>query len=202
MKDTSTIAQWLASGSINLFGLPYAGKDTQAELLAKELGGVRLSGGEIIRNSVVPLHVKEAQDSGALVPTQDYINIVLPYLSRSEFAGKPLILSSVGRWHGEEDGVIQSLIQSNHDLKAVIFLTISEDILRERWSVANETGDRGDRADDAKDKLATRLAEFENKTLPVIEYYRNKGLLIEIDASKHVMDVCHDILEALTERAR
>lgn len=195
------LKQWLGSGSINLFGLPYAGKDTQAELLAKEFGGVRLSGGEIIRNSTVPPHVKEAQDSGALVPTQDYIDIVLPYLARSEFAGKPLILSSVGRWHGEEDGVVQALEQSNHALKAVVFLTIDQTVLRERWEIAQETGDRGARADDGQEKLAIRLEEFNQKTLPVIDYYRSKGLLIEIDASKHVIDVCRDIIDALASHA-
>lgn len=201
MSDISVINQWLGSGSINLFGLPYAGKDTQAELLAKEFDGVRLSGGEIIRNSIVPPHVKEAQDSGALVPTQDYIDIVLPYLGREEFTGKPLILSSVGRWHGEEDGVIQSLEQSGHSLKAAVFLTINEKILEERWAIAHETGDRGARADDDKEKLALRLAEFREKTLPVIDYYRDKGLLIEVDASQHVISVTRDILDALANRA-
>lgn len=195
------VREWLDSGSINIFGMPFAGKDTQAELLAKEFGGVRLSGGEIIRNSIVPAHVKEIQDSGALVPIQDYINIVLPYLSRSEFSGKPLILSSVGRWHGEEAGVIQALQQSNHPLKAVVYLSISESTIAERLKVSNETGDRGDRADDSEEKLALRLSEFHNKTLPVIDHYRQQGLLIEIDASGHVIDVTRDIIDALAKRA-
>ncbi|MDB5176624.1 MAG: putative Adenylate kinase [Candidatus Saccharibacteria bacterium] len=199
MEDT--IRQWLGSGSINLFGLPYAGKDTQAELLAKEFDGIRLSGGEIIRNSIVPPHVKEAQESGALIPTQDYINIVLPYLARNEFSGKPLILSSVGRWHGEEDGVIEALTQSGHNLKAAVFLTIDEEILYQRWSVANSAGGRNARADDERDKISLRLAEFREKTLPVIDYYRDLGLLIEIDANKHVIDVCRDIIDALANRS-
>jgi len=201
MTDVTHLATWLSSGSINLFGLPFAGKDTQAELLAKELGGIRLSGGEILRNSVIPPHVKEAMDAGDLIPTPDYISIVLPYLRRDEFMGKPLILSSVGRWHGEEDGVMRALEQSSHPLKAVVFLTISEEILMERWTVAQATGDRGVRADDGADKLATRLAEFNEKTLPVIDYYRTKGLLIEIDASRHVIDVTRDILDAFSSRA-
>lgn len=201
MTDITTVSEWLGSGSINIFGLPYAGKDTQAELLAKEFDGVRLSGGEILRNSVIPEHVKLAIDKGNLAPTQDYIDIVLPYLGRDEFSGKPLILSSVGRWHGEEEGVLQALEQSGHPLKAVIFLTINEDKLHERWEIAQSTGDRGDRADDAQHVLSTRLAEFHDKTLPVIDYYREKGLLIEIDASNHVIDVCRDIVDALAQRA-
>lgn len=202
MNDISLITQWLGSGSINLFGLPYAGKDTQAELLAKEFGGVRLGGGEILRNSTLTPGGKAAMEAGELFPTQEYIDIVLPYLSREEFANKPLILSSVGRWHGEEEGVVQALEQSRHPLKTAIFLTIPTDTLHERWEVARTTSDRGGRADDAKEKLSTRLAEFQDKTMPVIDYYRQAGLLIEIDASKHVIDVCRDIIAALHNRTQ
>jgi len=195
------IKTWLGSGSINLFGLPYAGKDTQGHKLAEQFGATVLGGGEILRNSVIPPHVKEAIDAGNLAPTQEYIDIVLPYLSRQEFAGQPLILSSVGRWHGEEDGVMQATEQSGHPIKAVIFLNIDEGILRQRWEYAQSAGTRGQRADDAEEKLATRLAEFREKTLPVIEYYRQKGLLIEVDGSQNVETVNQQILEALASRA-
>lgn len=201
MTNREIIAAWLSNGSINLFGMPYAGKDTQAELLAKEFNGVRLSGGEILRNSTITPAGKAIMESGGMFPTDEYINIVLPYLSRSEFADKPLILSSVGRWHGEEEGVIQALEQSRHPLKAVIYLSITEDMLYSRWRTAQETGDRGNRADDVKEKLAIRLAEFREKTVPVIDYYREKSLLIEIDASQHVIDVTRAIMDALTSRA-
>lgn len=195
------IKTWLGSGSINLFGIPYAGKDTQGHLLAEEFGAQLLGGGEILRNSEITPAGKAAMEAGELFPTQEYIDTVLPYLSKTEFTGSPLVLSSVGRWHGEEDGVIQALEQSGHPLKAVIFLNIDEPILYERWETAQETGDRGARADDSREKLAVRLAEFREKTLPVVEYYREKGLLIEIDASGHVMDVCRDIIDALASRA-
>lgn len=195
------VREWLGSGSINIFGMPFAGKDTQAELLAKEFGGVRLSGGEILRNSTITPEGRVVMESGGMFPTNEYVNIVLPYLSRKEFTDKPLILSSVGRWHGEEPGVIQSLNQSNHPLKAAVFLSIDEATIAERLQVASETNDRGDRADDSEDKLKQRLFEFHDKTVPVINYYREKGLLIEIDASGHVIDVTRDIIDALAKRA-
>lgn len=195
------IKTWLGSGSINLFGLPYAGKDTQAQKLAEKLNATVLGGGEILRNSVIPPHVKEVMEAGDLIPTPDYIAIVLPYLGRQELAGQPLILSSVGRWHGEEDGVMQATEQSGHPIKAVIFLNIDETILRQRWEYAQSAGTRGERADDAEEKLATRLAEFREKTLPVIEYYRQKGLLIEVDGSQDVETVNKQIFEKLTSLA-
>lgn len=191
------IKQWLGSGSINIFGLPYAGKDTQGHLLAQEFGGQLLGGGEILRNSVITPAGKAAMEAGELFPMQEYIDTVLPYLSKEEFAGRPLILSSVGRWDGEQEGVVQAAKQSGHPIKAVIYLTISEDILYQRWGIAALAGGRGERSDDGREKLAVRLAEFREKTLPVIDYYRDKGLLIEIDASQHVIDVTRDILNAL-----
>ncbi len=201
MTDTNSIATWLGSGSINLFGLPYAGKDTQGEKLAELFGGKLMGGGQILRNSVIPPHVKAAIDAGNLAPTQEYIDIVLPYLSKPEFAGKPLILSAVGRWHGEEEGVIEATEQSGHPLKAVIFLTIDESVLRGRWQSTQSAGGRGERADDAEHILDTRLTEFYAKTLPVIETYRDKGLLIEIDASADADLVYQQILSALASRA-
>lgn len=195
------IKEWLGSGSINIFGMPYAGKDTQAELLAKEFGGQRLSGGEILRNSVIPPHVKEAINAGNLAPTQEYIDIVLPYLSRPEFAGKPLILSSVGRWHGEEEGVLRATEQSGHKTKSVVFLHINEDVFIERWTAAQSLGDRGERADDAQHILDNRLAEFREKTLPVLEYYRERHLLIEVDGSQDVSTVNRAIMRSLAAHA-
>lgn len=201
MTDISSLSQWLGSGSINIFGMPYAGKDTQGHLLAEQLDGHLLGGGEILRGSTITPAGRAAMEAGELFPTQEYINTVLPYLSRDEFAGKPLILSSVGRWHGEEAGVLQACEQSGHPVRAVIFLNLKESVVYERWEIAQSAGGRDNRADDEKDKLAVRLAEFRDKTLPVIEYYRNQGLLIEIDASQHVIDVTRDIIDALTSRA-
>ena len=175
------IANWLGSGSINLFGRPLSGKDSQGKRLAELFHGNLISGGDILRNSDIPVHVREALDAGNLVPTDDYIKIVLPYLSREYLSNQPLILSSVGRWHGEEDGVIQVLEKSNHDLKAVVYLDISEDEAIKRYYASQEIADRHNRADDDIEKLTTRFAEFNNKTLPVIDFYKNRGLLIEID---------------------
>ncbi len=195
------IKSWLGSGSINIFGMPYAGKDTQGHLLAEMFDGQLLGGGEILRNSEITPAGRAAMEAGELFPTQEYIDTVLPYLSKPEFAGRPLILSSVGRWHGEEDGVLQAAEQSGHPVRAVIFLSVNEDVLYERWEMAAETGDRGERADDGREKLAVRLAEFREKTTPVLDYYRDKGLLIEVNADQHVIDVTRAILDALASRA-
>ncbi len=196
-KEIQIIKEWLGAGSINIFGLPFAGKDTHGETLAEQLDGVVLGGGEVLRNSVIPDHVRTKMDAGELAPTDDYVQIVLPYLSREQLAGKPLILSSVGRWHGEEEGVIAAAKASGHELKAVILLQVSQEVALERWQHSQEHLTRGERADDQHHKLDMRFAEFQNKTQPVIEYYREMGLLIEIDGTPDIARVTQDIIDAL-----
>ena len=62
--------------------------------------------------------------------------------------------------------------------------------------MSQQIGDRT-RADDQKDKLITRFSEFSEKTLPVIEYYRSKGMLIEVDGNPPIQDVQAVILDDL-----
>lgn len=201
-NEIKAIKKWLGAGSINIFGMPFAGKDTHSHELATQLDGVVLGGGDILRNSIIPDHVRKHIDAGKLAPTDDYVQIVLPYLSRSEFEGKPLILSSVGRWRGEEEGVLQAAKESGHEVKAVIYLHIDQSVALERWEHAQEHLTRGKRADDAHHILDVRFEEFNQKTLPVIEYYREKGLLVEIDGTLDIARVSQDILDALAVRSK
>lgn len=195
------IQEWLGAGSINLFGVPFAGKDTQGKELAQLFNAPLMGGGDILRNSIIPPHVKAKIDAGELAPIDDYLRIVLPYLSQPDFAGRPLILSAVGRWHGEEEGVLKATETSGHAVKAVVFLTIDDETLKKRWELARESGDRSDRVDDAAHVLEVRLEEFQNKTLPVIETYRQKGLLVEVDGSGELHEVTKRLLKALAQRA-
>lgn len=201
IEKIAAIKAWLGTGSINIFGLPFAGKDTHGAFLAQLLDASLLSGGDIMRNSTIPDHVRAIIDAGALAPTEDYIRIVLPYLSSQQFAGKPLVLSSVGRWHGEEEGVMQAANESGHPLKAVLYLHITIKTAYERFSHSQTKGGRGSRADDTQDKLITRFSEFEDKTLAVIDFYRSKGMLLEIDGNPSVDSVRATIIDRLYELA-
>src|SRR4051794_6565013 len=135
-EQLEAIRMWLGQGSINIFGMPFAGKDTQGGVLADLLGAELLGGGKILRNSVIPSHVQEIMEAGGLIPIDDYLKIVPPYLGREQFKGKPLMLSSLGRWDGEQEGVLQATQVSGHPTKAVVLLTVSEEIARQRHSHA------------------------------------------------------------------
>lgn len=199
----AVIKQWLDSGSINIFGPQYAGKDTQGEMLVKVFGAAPLiGGGDILRGSVVPQHVKDIMNQGQLIPTKDYIEIVLPYLAQPAFAGKPLILSAVGRWHGEEEGVLDVTTKANHPLKAVVYMTLSEGIIWQRWEAYKGLRHGGTRQDESKEALEMRLQEFHDKTLPVVSFYRDMGILIEVNGSSSKEKVFADIIDGLAKFAQ
>lgn len=200
LEEIEAIRKWLGAGSINIFGMPFAGKDTQGKILSDMFEGPLLGGGDILRNSVLPPRSKEALKKGLLIPTEDYVDIVLPYLGQDELKDHPLILSSVGRWHGEEESVMQATQKSGHQTKAIFYLNISENEVRKRWAKSQEErskGDRGNRADDSAEALEIRLEEFREKTLPVIEHYRKTDIFYEIDAEKHAPEVTAKILNTL-----
>lgn len=200
IKQIQEIKEWLGTGSINLFGSPYTGKDTQGKRLAELFDTPLIGSGDILRNADIPTNVKEIMQAGKLVPSEDFTRIILPYLSQPELQDKPLVLSSVGRWSGEEVGVIEALEQSGHELKAVVVLNIPEEDVWERWRKANELHDRGERQDDSGEELIkTRLEEFRSKTLPVLSYYRQMGILLEVDGTNDRDTVERDIMAKLLE---
>ena len=74
-------------------------------------------------------------------------------------------------------------------------------MIKHRLHESQKSGSRGERADDAEHLLETRLTEYRNKTLPVIEHYRSMGLLIEVDANHGIDDVQQAVVAALVEHA-
>lgn len=200
-KELTNIRAWLGQGSLNIFGMPFAGKDTQGQALADLLETELLGGGKILRESTIPPHVKKIMEAGELIPIDEFLRIVPPYLSQKQFQGKPLVLSAFGRWDGEQEGVVQATAAANHPIKAAILLTVSEDVARQRLALAPHEGDRGARADDTEDIFLVRLHEYQQKTLPVIDYYRAKGLLVEVDGTHSAIEVTGDILAQLAKHA-
>ncbi len=200
-KEVERIIKWLGSGSINIFGLPFAGKDTQAHRLADALDASVIAGGDILRSHSDQEKIKELMASGELFPTDFYLGIVLPFLSQPSLVNKPLILSSVGRWHGEEETILKATSDSGHPLKAVIFLSLDETEIWHRFEVSGQQKDRGFRHDDAAHVLEVRLKEFQTKTMPVIDFYRKNNLLVEVDGMQNPEDVTRQIIDRLEEFA-
>jgi adenylate kinase len=120
---------------------------------------------------------------GDLIPSELYLKIMVAYLSNPQFVGKPLVLSAVGRLKGEETTVMQATADAGHPIKAVVLLRLSEEEVWKRFDAAKELNDRGSRGDDSRTALENRLVKFRTETQPVIDHYRELGLLVEVDGS-------------------
>lgn len=195
------IRNWIGSGSINIFGPPFSGKDTVGNRLASELQGVLLSSGEILRNAQAQDEaLKQEMNSGALANTDKFRSIVLPYFAKEELSGKPLIMSSIGRWEGEEYDVIEAAKNAGHPIKVALQLEISEEEMEKRRQAALESGDRGDRGDDnSVEVLQKRIDEFNEKTLPVLATYEKLGLLVKVRTEDDRDTVFRKVLEAISD---
>ena len=196
------IKEWLDTGSINIFGLPMSGKDTQGVRLAKALDAKYLSSGLIIRAKEAETH-HDYSNKGNLIPTNIFYEWVLPYFERPDLYQYPLVLSSIGRWTGEEEAVMTAAAGAGHDIKAVILLNISEDDVEKRFELAKTLGDRGNRKDD-KDitTFRVRLNEFRTKTLPVLNHYRELGLLINVNGDQSRDEVYNELIEKLYQKSQ
>ncbi len=200
-NNVAIIRQWLGTGSINIFGLPFSGKDTVGIRLAETLGARFLSSGLILRAAEKQdTDLLKEMTSGMLADTNKFRSIVLPYLSREDLRDFPLVLSSVGRWEGEEYDVIKAAEDSGHPIKAVILLNVSEAEVQKRREDSHIVKDRGQREDDRERHiLDVRIQEFITKTMPVIETYRKREILIPINAHGTKDEVFANVFNGLLQ---
>lgn len=201
------IKQWLGTGSINIFGIQFSGKDTLGVPLARALDGVFVSSGDLVRaavnNEADPKLRQAAIDSqvGVLTPTEQFRRLIIPHLKNPRLTGKPLVLGSVGRWIGEEEPVMAALDEGGHPLKVVIVLHISNDEVWRRWESVKETRNGGRADDQDRSRVKLRLDEFRQKTMPVIKKYRQLGYVIDIDASGTIEQTYASVINELAKRA-
>lgn len=197
MEQKQKITTWLGTGAINIFGLPFAGKDTQGKKLVELTGGILVSSGDVLRHSADHPRLQAIMASGDIIPSDLFEEVMLPYLARSDFAGKPLILSEVGRTVEEAQAVMRATTQAGHPIKAVVLLSLADSEVWKRFDASQTTHDRGDRPDDNRSVIQNRLDEYHEKVAPVLDWYRQQGLLIEIDGSPSREEVTEAILSSL-----
>ena len=191
------IRNWLGTGSVNVFGLPMSGKDTVGVKLAEALEGKFLSSGLIIR-SMEALENKDLTGEGKLIDSDIFYKWILPYFSKPELKDFPLVLSSIGKWSGEEETVIETAKKAGHEIKVAIILNVSEADVTKRFQAVSFNNDRGERKDDSSLEIfQTRIEEFRNKTLPVLLTYRKLGLLVEVKADMEKEEVYIELINRL-----
>jgi adenylate kinase len=183
-----------------LMGPPGAGKGTQAAFIAERFKIPAISTGDIFRANVskgtpLGLEAQRFMDAGEYVPDELTNLMVRDRIDEPDAVsgflldGYPRTLAQVE----ELDGMIRF---TGHQLDAVVVLTVDQDeIVARLLQRAQVEG----RADDTEDVIRRRQEIYAEQTEPLIEVYRDRGILIEVDGMGEVADVTQRIFGALED---
>lgn len=185
-----------------ILGPQGAGKGTQAAVVAEKFGIPHISTGDIFRANIAaqtPLgqQAKQFTDAGELVPDEVTNAMVRDRLSEPD-AASGFLLDGYPR-NAAQSAVLDEFLAAQgpqeHGLDAVIELTVDEEQLLAR--LAQRAQEQG-RVDDTEDAIRRRLQIFRDSTAPLVEYYRERGLLRTVDGVGAVDDVTARIFAALS----
>lgn len=179
-------------------GPPGAGKGTQAKVVADHFGIPAISTGDIFRANVsegteLGVEAKRYMDAGEYVPDEITNLMVRNRIDEPDaepgflLDGYPRTLAQVE----ELDGMVKF---TGHSLDAVLVLTVDEDELVARLLERARTEGR---ADDTEAVIRRRQEIYTEQTEPLIEVYRDRGILVEIDGMGSVDEVTKRIFDAL-----
>jgi adenylate kinase len=181
-----------------MMGPPGAGKGTQATFVAEHFGIPAISTGDIFRANVAegtPLGVeaKRFMDAGEYVPDEITNKMVRNRIDEPDaepgflLDGYPRTLAQVE----ELDGMVEF---TGHRLDAAVVLTVDDEEIVQRLLQRAEVEGR---ADDTEDVIRRRQEVYREQTEPLIEVYRERGILLEVDGIGEVDQVTKRIFEAL-----
>lgn len=212
--------------NIALFGPPGAGKGTQAKELSKHYDIPHISTGDILRANVrdgteLGLKAKQYMDKGELVPDEVLIGLIRNRLTEPD-CKKGYLLDGYPRTIPQADALTDILKEIKKPLDAVINIEVSDEELvkrlggrrsctcgesyhvmfnpPEKEGVCDACGARlYQRDDDKEEVIRQRLTVYNEKTKPLIDYYDNAGLLVNIDGTGSVDSVFADVCKVMDQ---
>lgn len=209
---------------IVMLGPPGAGKGTQAEILAQKLGLVHVSSGDLFRENLsnqteLGKLAQTYMSKGELVPDDVTIAMVKERLSRPDCA-KGAVLDGFPRTPAQAEALNKILAELNGKVDLVPLISVPNDVLVERlsgrwmsksgrvyhalynppkvkWVDDIDGTPLYQREDDKPETVQRRIDVYYEQTAPLIDYYRQAGLLVEIDGTQEIEKVTEDILKAI-----
>jgi adenylate kinase len=206
-------------------GAPGAGKGTQAREVSKAFSIPQISTGDILRDAVkkqtpLGLAAKQKMEAGELVPDEVVCGIVEERIGEPDC--KPgFILDGFPRTLGQAHFVDQMLERKKRGSPLVINIRVDHDVLLKRLTGRRTCAACGEiyniyfnppkqgevcdkdggkllhRADDNEATIRQRLAAYEKQTSPLIDYYRQKSLLHDVDGNKEPELIAKDLVAFL-----
>lgn len=183
---------------IVMLGPPGAGKGTQATTLARDLGIPHVSTGDMLREAVkagtpVGLKARAVMESGDLVSDAIVIGIAEERLSQPD-AQNGFLLDGFPRTIAQAEALEGMLSRLGSELDCCLALTVDEDAVVQRLLKRAEIEGR---PDDNEATIRERMRVYEKETAPLLDFYRRRGLLIEVSGMGTMEEVGQRIREAL-----
>lgn len=184
-----------------IVGPPGAGKGTQAGFIAETFGIPDISTGDMFRH-----HIKERTPLGvevqAIVDAGDYVpdsltNKIVTERLLDEDASNGFLLDGYPRTPEQVEYLNGLLAEQGRPLEAVIQLVADQDEVVAR--LTKRAAEQG-RADDSEEAIRHRQEVYQRETAPLIDVYRDQGLLIEVDGLGNVDEVAARVRDALAAR--
>ena len=211
---------------IVMLGPPGAGKGTQAKELAEALALVHVSTGDLFRENLkneteLGQLAQSYMNKGELVPDGVTISMVEDRLSRPD-CEKGAVLDGFPRTPAQAEALEALLAKFDAGVKVVPYIKVPDDVLVERlsgrwmstsgrvyhalynppqvkWIDDIDGTELYQREDDKPETVRHRIEVYREQTAPLIDYYRQKGLLVEIDGTQLIDDVTEDLMKAVEE---
>jgi adenylate kinase len=210
---------------IVLLGPPGAGKGTQAEAISEKLHLPHISSGDIFREHLKN-HTELGKlaagyiNKGELVPDDVTIAMIRERLSRPDCHAGAL-LDGFPRTPPQAEALAAMLAEMNGQVKCVPYICVPDDVLIERlagrWTCRKaghvfhekynpprqpgicdfDGSELYQREDDKTETVKRRIRVYTDQTQPLIDYYRQHGVLVEVDGKKPIEQVTRDLLLAL-----
>ncbi len=182
-----------------LLGPPGAGKGTQAFRLAARLGIPQISTGDMLRGAVtagtdVGRQAQGYMDRGELVPDAVVIGVAEERLSQGD-AESGFVLDGFPRTAAQAKALDALLERMGTNLERCVALVADENSLVARLLGRAQIEGR---SDDGEETIRTRMSVYRAQTAPLVDYYRKRGILAEVDGLGSIQEVAKRIDEALS----
>jgi adenylate kinase len=188
----------MSATRVVLLGAPGAGKGTQAARMVEKLGVPHVSTGDMLRAAVAAgtelgKQAKAVMDSGKLVGDEIVIGLAGERLAEAD-ARPGFVLDGFPRTEAQAEALDQLLDQLGTPLESCLAICVDSDAVVARLLARAEVEGR---ADDNEGTIRERMRVYDAQTAPLLDYYRNRNLLVEVDGMGSMDEVFERVGEAL-----
>lgn len=184
--------------NIILFGPPGAGKGTQSQQLKEKYKLTYLSTGDILREEMaagteIGKQVKDIIGKGGLVSDEIVVSIINERVA-ANLKSAGFLFDGFPRTVRQAEMLDDIMKEFSMKIDGVLSLEVPEDILIERMLKRGKTSGR---ADDNIESIKHRFVEYEEKTAPVLDYYKKQGNLIGINGVGAISEIFNNLCKEI-----